>query len=110
MTQNHLLIRKAFTAWLSALVLLMSVVVPLIERGEWALDTAVESQHNAATCVPGHDHRLCTQVGANVAFVSTPAPLDGPPRLVCLFTSNTSSAGVQVAFFEGNPSRAPPRA
>ena len=43
----------------------LGVLVPLLDRGERVGGFAFESEHDAATCLRGHDHTVCTQFGSN---------------------------------------------
>ena len=55
---------------LCALIVCSSVAVPLMERGGFFAHATLESEHDPATCAHPHDHRVCTQVGANLALAS----------------------------------------
>ena len=102
-------VRKCLTLLTWALILVVGVAVPVLERAEIVAEPAVESEHNPATCPPAHDHTLCTQVSAELIasgdkgsrdvlsgiVASVPRPV--PPR-----------RGGRTPLRE-NPSRAPPR-
>ena len=103
-------IRRVLGTCLSALIVSVSVLVPVLERGDLTQTTAAESQHDPATCSPGHNHLLCTQVGANHAVPSRQqlrarvspflgGPVAGDPGYV--FTP---------VLADGHPTRAPPSA
>ena len=47
-------------------MLTLGVVIPVLERAETVNEPVAESEHNPATCPSGHDHTVCTQVGANL--------------------------------------------
>ena len=49
------------------LMLTLSIAVPVLERADLADEPVVESEHNPAECPPGHDHTICTLVGANLS-------------------------------------------
>ncbi|HKJ02628.1 MAG TPA: hypothetical protein VJ997_09240 [Longimicrobiales bacterium] len=63
-------VRQVLGTCLSALIVTLSVAVPVLERADLARETAFESHHDPATCSPGHNHTLCTQVGASHALPS----------------------------------------
>lgn len=103
-------IRQVLGTCLSALIVLVSVTVPVLERGDLTQTTTAESRHDPATCSPGHNHVLCTQVGANHAL----------PSRQQLRVRVTPSLGGHVAgdlgsvftpvLADGHPTRAPPSA
>ena len=103
------MMRRAFSAWLTALLLVVSVVVPALDRGGFSNETVLESEHSAASCLRGHDHTICTQVEANLWVASTPL-LSGRP-----FTIRESAYGVRAftplraRHLDGRRSRAPPQ-
>ena len=51
-------------------MLAMSLTVPVLERAEMVDGPVAESEHDLATCPTAHDHRICTQVGANLSATS----------------------------------------
>jgi hypothetical protein len=104
----------AFQQWISvgitALMLTLSVAVPVLERAEVSNETVAESQHDPATCPRGHDHTVCAQIGASV---SAPAESAAPPiaHTFLRFGAVASAhEAVTSAVPEGHPSRAPPLA
>ncbi|MEQ9398599.1 MAG: hypothetical protein RJQ04_05475 [Longimicrobiales bacterium] len=106
-TREHALLR-GLSGPLAALMLVLSVAVPVLERADVSHELAIESEHDPNTCPPVHDHTVCTQVGANHGAVA-----DGPEhreRLVVLDLAapNGSSVPARPAFSSGPPSRAPP--
>lgn len=103
-------VHRALSTLLAGVLLGTFVLVPLLDRNQAARTPALETEHHAATCVSGHDHTICTQVGANLWI----APADGStlahrPRLQML----TSAGTVDVASLRTHTStwsRAPPAA
>jgi len=87
---------------------MMSVLVPVLERADLAREAAFESQHHAATCSPGHNHTLCTQVGASHALPSRQDLRVG----VSPFVGGAVAGHLRSVFVpvlaEGHPTRAPP--
>ena len=103
------MMRRALSAWLTALLLVVSVVVPALDRGWLSNETVLESEHSAASCLRGHDHTICTQVEANLLVAST-SPVSGRP-----FTVRESGHWVRAftplraRHLDGRRSRAPPQ-
>ena len=64
------LARKGASLGISLLMLAMSLTVPVLERAEMVDGPVAESEHDLATCPTAHDHRICTQVGANLSATS----------------------------------------
>lgn len=95
---------------LCAVTTATSVVAPLMERGGFLSHTAVESEHDPARCASPHDHRICTQVGANMALGSRMQDQHVahvlPERAPATDARRTSARPV----VDGPPSRAPPLA
>lgn len=57
-------------------MLTLSVAVPVLEQGSLFHHPVAESQHSPGECPSGHDHTICTQVGANLAIDTN--DVDGP--------------------------------
>jgi hypothetical protein len=73
--------RTAVAAPLCALLLTLSVAVPLVERADISHAPAVESEHQPDACPRPHDHTVCTQLRANHAAPRTKA-VEGPASVV----------------------------
>ena len=103
------MMRRAVSAWLAALLLVVTVAVPMLDTGEFSHEAAFESAHSAASCLLGHDHTICTQVGANLLVASEPVAC-GAPLTIC---ETARSARVFTSlidrYLDGRRSRAPPR-
>jgi hypothetical protein len=101
-------IRSSTSGALALLTLGLSVAAPVLERGTLVGETAVESHHDPSRCAHTHDHRLCTQVGANLSIAST----DPGHRLPHLMLRIAAPADPRSALGEstrkGPRSRAPP--
>ena len=65
-------IRRGISVGISMLVLTLSVAVPVLERGSVFDHPIVEREHNPGDCPSGHDHTVCTQVGANLSLEAAP--------------------------------------
>jgi len=102
-------IRRTVSTVLAALMLTLSVAVPQMDRGEVTGALAVESHHSSA-CPHGHDHRLCTQVGANFSFVTSAYRPRVAPVVLHTTPPATPATRAFRPFQEGPPSRAPPLA
>jgi hypothetical protein len=63
-------VRRRCAPVLAVVLVALSVLVPLLDRGERIGGYAFESEHDAATCVRVHDHTVCTQFGANHSIAS----------------------------------------
>lgn len=73
----------------SALVVALSVVVPLLDGGPGFEGPVFEADHHGSACVVVHDHTICTQVSANLAL----APASpNPERLPALIPVPRSAA------------------
>ena len=103
-------IRQVLGTCVSALIVMLSVAVPVLERSDVGRGTAFESQHDPATCAPGHNHTLCTQVGASHALPSRQdLRVAGSPFTDGGTAPDAFSPWV-AGFTDGHPTRAPPSA
>lgn len=102
-------IRRPFAASLATLLVALSVVMPLLDRGGVHHDIAVESQHSDLTCTPSHDHSVCTHVGHTFSVTAVPAAVDPPRTISGLRLSAMAAASPSPRQLDGPPSRAPPR-
>jgi hypothetical protein len=57
---------------LATLTFASLIVGPVLDSMDWGHGPVLESKHDPATCVRGHDHSICTQVIASRAL-----PADG---------------------------------
>lgn len=94
----------------SALLVALSVVVPVLDRDRPGRILTLESEHDPATCVTGHDHTVCTQVGASQAL-----PDDGPrqprrPASTALLRTTTHDDAAPPHATDSSRPRAPPPA
>lgn len=102
--------RASVSALLAALTVASGTVAPLLERGTLEPETGIESEHDLSRCAHAHDHRLCTQMGANRSIVAPPVdhrPLHGLLRAAAataVARAHTPSPR------EGHAPRAPPLA
>jgi hypothetical protein len=101
-------VRRVPGALLATLMLLLSVVVPVLERADLSLEPVAESAHDPGTCAPSHDHTLCTQVGANVALASGPVHQSGSANVSTAQALKGTETGRSSVWAEGHPARGPP--
>jgi hypothetical protein len=103
-------IRRIVSSGLALLLLSLSVAVPLMERADVTGVLAAESGHHASTCPHGHDHRICTQMGANLSVASDAYHHRAAAVVVRTTSSSIPASRAPEPFQEGPPSRAPPLA
>lgn len=95
---------------LCALILGTNLAEPLLERGGFLAHAAIESEHDPATCAHPHDHRICTQVGANLSLGSRTHDHRVAHVFVDALPASVQLAASDRPLREGPPSRAPPQA
>ena len=100
--------RRILGPLLGAAVLSTSLLVPLLDRTAAVPDAALETEHHAATCLAGHDHTICTQVGANLPGPGDGHPAADPDRLGRVASPPTPTLALPPLETDANPSRAPP--
>ena len=110
MNRSRDIARRTLSLGLAALMLSLSVAIPVLERGELSGTLGIESSHDANRCGHVHDHRICTQLSANLSLASV--SYDYVPLQVTLRAPRpyAPSSTHHDTFFEGPPSRAPPLA
>ena len=64
-------VRRVIAGPLAAVSCLLTVALPLVERADVPGAPVVESKHDSAHCGDAHNHRICTQTGANQSAAST---------------------------------------
>lgn len=102
--------RAVLSAGLSLLMLTLSVAVPVLEQDALFGLPIVENEHSPGDCPSGHDHTVCTQVGANLALDSDRAESPLASSAVTVSPVMGTWAWVTTADDEANPPRAPPLA
>lgn len=108
MTRNGDTARRVLSSGVAALMLSLSVAMPFMERVEIVHEPVAESEHNPTTCPPRHDHRLCTQVGANFALPSSTQEHALPAGDVHRTAQGLGDAAPSAASTNANRTRAPP--
>ena len=102
--------RSALGLTLCFLTLASSVAVPLLDRGGMVTTPTAESEHDPSRCAPRHDHRVCTQVGANLALASETQHHHVSHVFVASALPEGPREAIAKPLLEGPPSRAPPLA
>ncbi|MGD8320398.1 MAG: hypothetical protein PVJ02_08090 [Gemmatimonadota bacterium] len=100
--------RRIVSIWLSTLMLVLSVSVPLLDSGGLNHRQRWESEHESGICTPAHDHTICTQVGANLSIPARPIVVPPTLRMVGAPRSVVLSFAHRPGLALGNPTRAPP--
>lgn len=103
-------LRTSAALMLTVLMVGGSVVVPLIERADQAHVTVVESEHAPGDCPTGHDHTVCTQVGANAPTPTEQQRHNWARTVVRTVTPATRSDVFATPLADGHPTRGPPLA
>ena len=110
MNQKRKWIRQAVSVGLSAVMFVIWISVPLLERADLVHEPVVESEHNPSTCPPAHDHTVCTQVVANLAAPSVGLEEQQQDVIVRDLSPAEIDILVHSVLAVGHPSRAPPLA
>lgn len=100
--------RAVLSLLLGVLVLGQAVLTPLLERSEGGRRSVLESRHVAGSCVVGHDHTLCTQVGANRALSTDVVRLRLPVVALSVSTRIEAPRLASASRDPGHRPRAPP--
>lgn len=95
-------------AGISVLMLTLSVAVPVLEQGALFAQPVAESEHNSGECPSGHDHTVCTQVGANLALKGHAVESPEAPSGVAFSRRQGDAIPTARAWDPSNRSRAPP--
>lgn len=103
-------VRRGIALGISLLMLTLSIAVPLMEQSELVNSPVVESEHNPAECPSGHDHTVCTQVGANLSVLVGNEAWPTTGSLVAIRAFGEFEDAASSAFEEGHPARAQPLA
>jgi len=103
-------IRQSISTTIVVLTLAMSIAIPVMERGTLVGDSAVESQHDPSRCAHAHDHRVCTQVGANLSLAAAESAQRLPHLVVRVSSPVRARPAPSKTTYEGPPTRAPPLA
>lgn len=109
MKRTRRILRRAFAAHLSALMVALTVAVPVMGRADFDHHERWESQHERGGCAHGHDHTVCTSFRTNHLTLPAGAvayQLDLVVMPVALETGLSSA--ILGGIREGHPTRAPP--
>ncbi len=100
--------RMGIAAVISALMLTLSVAVPVLEQGALFSHPVAEAEHNLGECPSGHDHTVCTQMGANFAFEGRAVESPDHAGSVASASSSRDDVAAARAWASNTRSRAPP--
>jgi len=103
-------IRRYTPLGMALLMLTVSVAVPVLGSADLVTEPVAESGHSPADCPMGHDHTICTQVGATFSAVSGSLAYPVMQAVVGLTSTTRTTRMTDRALEEGHPSRAPPQA
>jgi hypothetical protein len=110
MTRRVRSFRATIAGPIATLMVVLSVAVPLMERGEHTPDAAVESSHDPGRCPTPHDHTVCVQFSGNQATTSDQVARV-PFRAVLRIRAALAADGVMDGgFVPRSSARAPPTA
>ena len=102
--------QRLLASLLASLITVSAFAVPLLDALGEENRVVLESEHNPSTCVRGHDHTICSQVGASQALAAA-APRHGSARVVPAELHPTHEARrVARVVAASHPPRAPPAA
>ena len=99
--------RRVVAPYLATVLVATGALVPILDAGSQTRRVVIESEHDAATCVVGHDHTICTQVGSNLALAvprASHSRLSGFALQLIPPVATTTASAVTAT----NRSRAPP--
>lgn len=108
MRTPHQRARRAVSFGVAFVMLALAAAVPELEGASWGADPVLESEHSPASCPPGHDHRICTQVEANAPLTSTAPKHEAHADVAVIRAVGLSTLPARKALPRGHPSRAPP--
>ncbi|MBT8336932.1 MAG: hypothetical protein KJO11_10035 [Gemmatimonadetes bacterium] len=104
------MIRRGLSGLLSALILGVSVLGPLVDHAGDAVGIVVESRHDPAGCAPAHDHRACLQQQAFDPLFTPPGVTFARPFALRLHIGPAAASGpIATPRLDGHSARAPPR-
>ena len=101
--------RRGLAIALAALTSGLGVVMPVVDRVDVSPDPVAESEHTPGECLQGHDHLICSQVGANHAATVIRQETANAHTLIFAIGAQSLATPPQRTLPEGHPSRAPPR-
>jgi hypothetical protein len=110
MNRGDAILRRCFATALAALMVTLSVVMPVLDRVDVSPYPVAETEHTPTECLEGHDHLICGQIGANHAAAASDPGRHHGHRIERLVTWQLGPGATQALLPEANPSRAPPKA
>ncbi len=100
--------RKRVTAALVALLTVLSVAVPLLDRGGPRQESTVHAEHPLSTHPGAHDHTICIQHSANAWLAPDAVTAPHRPEEWLLPEEATAFPLVPTPYRHARRSRAPP--
>ena len=100
--------RRFCAAVLAALMLTLSVTLPVLAQADLGHEPAVEAEHAPGDCPQAHDHQICTQVGANQAAPGVATRRQAHLQVAASVAPTSFVAPAPSAVAGGHRSRAPP--
>lgn len=101
--------RRALSPLLAVLVIGSGLVAPVLDGGG-AHGAALEAEHHPSACVRGHDHTVCTQLGANRLAPAEGAETPAWDSTLELAAPDPTALPSTPSFLAHRHARAPPAA
>jgi len=108
MRTPHQRARRGASLGVAFVMLAMAATVPGLEGGSWGANPVLESEHSPASCPPGHDHRICTQVEANAPLAGAAPEHEAHADVAVIRAVGLSTMPARRILTRDHPSRAPP--
>lgn len=108
MRTPHQRTRSGASLGVTLVMLAVAVAVPGLERASGGPGPVLESEHSPASCPPGHDHTICTQVEANAPLTGTVPLHEAHGDVAVIRAVGLSTVPARRTLPRGHPSRAPP--
>lgn len=102
-------VRRALSPLLAVLILGTGVVAPALDRGG-VHGAALEAEHHPSACVRGHDHTICTQLGASRLAPAGGAETPTSAPILAIPLPSVVGLPSQPTLFAHHHARAPPTA
>lgn len=108
MTTRTDTLRRLLAPLLATLLVASSVAVPVMDADGPGNGPVVESEHDAGSCVVGHDHTVCSQAGANRPLPTAERSILAPRLALRSVRETPVRATADRLGSTGHRSRAPP--
>jgi hypothetical protein len=100
--------RRGSSFGVALVMLAVAIAVPALEDASRGPHPVLESEHSPASCPPGHDHTICTQVEANAPLTGSAPRYEAHEGVAVIRAVGLSTAHPRRALRRGHSSRAPP--